>query len=155
MYTERDMEDIRRRIRRDWLALALAAIVLLAAYVAGMLLRVKPMMLAAGVLLVVAVIFLFLFFLLPDLRYRRFLMEMGEGLMREACGNVLSVSDEPELQDGARVLRVHLMLDEPRDERILYLNASKRERFPGVGTWVRLQLCGRHIAEVLEAREPS
>ena len=78
MYTERDMEDIRRRIRRDWLALALAAIVLLAAYVAGMLLRVKPMMLAAGVLLVVAVIFLFLYFLLPDLRYRRFLMEMGE-----------------------------------------------------------------------------
>ena len=82
-------------------------------------------------------------------------MEMGEGLVREACGNVLSVSDEPELQDGARVLRVHLMLDDPRDERILYLNASKRERFPGAGTWVRLQLCGRHIAEVLEAREPS
>ena len=153
MYTERDMADIRRRIRRDGLALALATAALLAAYVAGILLRVKPLMLAAGVLLVMAVIFFVSFFLLPDLRYRRFLVEMGEGLMHEAAGSVLSVSGEPEYQDGARVLRVHLMLDEPRDERILYLNASKRDMMPPTGTQARFKLYGRHIRQIFPAEK--
>ena len=45
-------------------------------------------------------------------------------------GRVVSVADEPEFQDGAFVLPVHLLLADERDERIVYLNASKRAEFP-------------------------
>ena len=46
-----------------------------------------------------------------------------------------------------------IWLDSEDDERIIYLNVSKRDRFPGEGEWVRLRLYGRHVAAVLDARE--
>ena len=103
MYSERDMADIRRRIRAGWLAMAAVAGVLLAVYAAGLALRVQGLVTASGVLLFAAMTFGFTYFMQPKLRYRRFLAEMGQGLIREQAGIVLAVSDIPELQDGARV----------------------------------------------------
>ena len=100
---------------------------------------------------------------------------MGGGLSRELRGTIAGIGEVPELQDGARVLPVRLVLDpdadgdgrdrperrasveavrlgleEPdgSDERIVYLNVSKREGFPGAGARVALTCFGRHIREV-------
>ena len=149
MYSERDLNAVNRRIRACALATGLVAAALLALYVAGLIWRAQWLVTASGVLLFGAVTFGVAYFLLPNLRYRQFLVELRQGLKHELAGRVEAISDAAELQDGARVLPVRLRLDGGEDERIVYLNASKREAFPGVGEEARLRLCGRHIIEVL------
>lgn len=148
MYSERDFIDIGRRVRRNWVLWAVLVLALTAVFVAALRGRVQWLAYAAGILLAAGAWFLFAFFQLPCLRYRRFLLDMREGLSREMTGRVVEVSENADLQDGARVLPVRLMLPDEQDERIVYLNASKREGFPGTGALVILKLCGRHIREV-------
>ena len=173
MYSERDMAEINGRLRKNWLVLGPVLAALLAAYVYALSARVKWLAMAAGPLLFVALCFGFLFALWPNLRYRGFLKDMREGLSREVKGTVVSISDDAQLQDGAMVLTVRVALDEDdardaqarqtsalaerlrletdgdaRDERIVYLNASKREGFPGPGSRVALQCFGRHVKSV-------
>ncbi|MBR1560694.1 MAG: hypothetical protein IJ646_10695 [Clostridia bacterium] len=147
MYSEQDFIDIGRRIRRNRLVWGPVTLALAALCVVGLVLRVKGLAIAAGTLLAGAVCFGFAYFQLPCLRYRKFLQGLRDGLTREMTGTLLSVADAPELQDGARVLHVHLRLADQDDERIVYLNASKREGFPSVGERVKLKLCGRHIRD--------
>ena len=153
MYSEDDFRAIDRRIARCRIALipVLAAFAALAAL--GYVKRVKWLALGGLALLAAAACFGIAFFLWPCLRYRGFLRDMREGLSREMVGSVVSVADAPEPQDGALVLPVHILLTREQDERIVYLNASKREQLPPPGTEVRLRLYGRHIREVLPAEE--
>lgn len=148
MYSERDYADISRRVRRNWALLGALALALLALFAVALRGRVQWLAYASGLLLAVSSWFVFAFFQLPCLRYRRFLSDMQEGLSREMTGRVVDVSSDADLQDGARVLPVRLMLQDEQDERIVYLNASKQEDFPEAGTLVKLRLCGRHIREV-------
>ena len=104
-------------------------------------------------LLAAAACFGISFFLWPCLRYRGFLRDMEEGLSREMVGSVVSVADTPEPQDGALVLPVHILLTEERDEHIVYLNASKRDRMPPVGTEARFLLYGRHIRAIFPVQK--
>jgi hypothetical protein len=85
----------------------------------------------------------------------------------------VEVSEKEEAQDGARVLPVRIRLDEAslkaqgapgasvasrrmglesaqdtEDERIVYLNVSKRGLMPPEGTRVLLHCFGRHIKAV-------
>ena len=173
MYSEQDFEEINGRIRKNWLALAPVLAVLLAAYVYAFVSRRQWLAMTAGPLLFVAACYGFLAHLWPNLRYRGFLRDMQMGLSREISGTVVSISGTPEPQDGAMVLPVRLELapeetegreaarvsvlaerleagesGDTRNERILYLNASKRDQLPGPGTAVRLQCFGRHIRSV-------
>lgn len=173
MYTEKDFAEINGKIRKDCLVLGPVLAALLAAYVYALSARVKWLALAAGPLLFVALCFGFLFALWPNLRYRGFLKDMEQGLSRDVRGTIVSVSDDAQLQDGAMVLTVRMALDaqdardeqarqtstlaerlrleadeDARDERIVYLNASKREGFPGPGARVALKCFGRHIMRV-------
>lgn len=170
MYSDRDMAGINGRIRKNGLALFPVLAALLAAYVYGLAARVKWVSMAAGPLLFVAACYGFLAYLWPNLRYRRFLMDMRSGLSREVCGTIVEVSRRAEPQDGAMVLPVRVALDareaadahvsslaerleiqdgeDTRNERIVYLNASKREGFPEAGARVRLSCFGRHIKSV-------
>lgn len=148
MYTERDMIEINARIRRNWLVLAPVLAALAAVFAVGLARRVEWLAMAGAGLLAAALCFGITFFLLPNGRYRAFLTDMQDGLSREMTGRVVSVAEKPEMQDGARVLPVHILLAEEQDERIVYLNASKADRFPPVGTDVRLSLYGRHIKAV-------
>ena len=148
MYTEQDMIEINRRIRRNWLVLVPVLAALLAAYICALAAGVQWLAMVAGPLLFVAACFGFLAYLWPNLRYRRFLRDMKEGLSREMRGRIVSVADQPELQDGARVLQVRIFLEDAQDERIVYLNASKRAGFPAVGAEVALLCFGRHIRQV-------
>lgn len=151
MYSERDLAEINRRIRNNYLALIPVLLALLAALIAGLRLGVKGLVMAAGPLLGVAAVYGILAHIWPNTRYRSFLTDMENGLSRQMEGTVVEISVKEELQDGARVLPVRLYLEEAQDERIVYLNASKRELFPGVGARVRLTCFGRHIREAEEA----
>ena len=63
---------------------------------------------------------------------------------------------EPDGSDGPQArhtsaLAERLRLNEGEDtaaERIVYLNVSKRDGFPGPGARVKLCCCGRHIKRV-------
>ena len=145
MYSENDMKAINGRIRKNLLVLAPVLAALLAAYVYALAAGVEWLAMAAGPLIFVAACYGFLACLWPNLRYRRFLLDMDQGLSRELRGSVVDIAGTAELQDGAMVLPVRLFLDDAGDERIVYLNASKREGFPGPGTPVALRCYGRHI----------
>ena len=109
-------------------------------------------------------------YLWPNSRYRGFLRDMETGLSRDVRGTILEISDVPEMQDGAMVLPVRVQLDaaeatpvqvsaaarrleavtgeDTEAERIVYLNASKREGFPKPGAAVVLHCFGRHVKAV-------
>ena len=172
MYSERDMAQINGKIRKSCLALGPVLAALAAAYVYALSARVKWLAMVAGPLLFVAACFGFLFFLWPNLRYRGFLRDMQQGLSRDVKGTIVSISGDEEMQDGAMVLPVRVRLDpdadaaeakqtsalaerlrletddDTRDERIVYLNASKRVGFPGPGARVTLHCFGRHVRSV-------
>ena len=78
-------------------------------------------------------------------------MEMEAGLSREMRGRIVEVSNKEDLQDGVRVLPVRIYLEDEQDERIVYLNASKKDMFPNEGENVILHCYGRHIRGVEKA----
>ena len=149
MYTDRDMAEAQGRVRRVLAAWLPVIAALLMALVAALVVRVKALAYVSGAGLFIVTGFGFGFFLCPRLQYRQFLRDMNAGLAREMRGVIVSVAPDGEAEphDGAWVLQVHILLDEEQDERIVYLNRSKREMFPPVGTHVRLKLYGRHIRE--------
>lgn len=148
MYSEADRADIDRRVKRIAAILAAALIALIALTALALVKRVKVAALALAALTGAAAVFGVGFYLIPCLRYRAFLRDMREGLAREMEGTIVSIADAPETHDGARVLPVRLLLTDAQDERIIYLNASRRDLFPEPGTRVKVRLFGRHIREV-------
>jgi len=152
MYSERDVAEIKARIRKNIIVLVPVVAAILAAYVYALHTRVEWLAMLMGALLFVAIAYGLIAYLIPNLRYRFFLRDMQTGLTREMQGVVLSVAEQSEDQDGARVLPVHMRVPEDEDDRIVYLNASKAEGFPRPGAEVRLRLYGRHIREVLSQK---
>ena len=173
MYTEQDMAVINGKIRKNWMVLLPVLAVLVAAYVVGLTVRLEWLSMVAGPMIFVAICYAILAHLWPNMRYRRFLRDMQDGLSRDIRGTIVGISDDAELHDGAMVLPVRVVLapeetdgredmrssalaerlglqeaENTRDERIVYLNVSKREGFPGPGTAVRLCCYGRHIKSV-------
>lgn len=178
MYSQEDMAVINGKLRRNALALGPVLAALLAAYIYALSARVQWLALVAGPLLFVAACYGVVAYLWPNLRYKRFLEDMAGGLSREVRGTIVEISETAELQDGAMVLPVKIRLDpdaaresapgsaaarrlqlesheDTEDERIVYLNASKREGFPKAGTAVRLECFGRHVTNVALEAQPA
>ena len=155
MYTEADTRAVNRGIRRAALALAVAAAAALGVYAAALALRLQALAYAAGALLFAVPAFIGLYYLAPRLRYRRFLADIRQGLITEMTGRVAAIEATPQTQDGARVLPLRLFLEDRQDERIVYLNAGRRQGFPGPGKRVRLKLCGRHIVDWEDGEAPE
>ena len=170
MYSEQDFNEINSKIRRNWLVLGPILALLLAAYIYGLKARIQWVPMVAGPLLFVVACYGVLAYLWPNTRYRGFLRDMETGLSRDVRGTILEISDTPELQDGAMVLPVRVQLDaaevtpvqvsaaarrleavtgeDTEAERIVYLNASKRDGFPKPGAAVVLHCFGRHVKAV-------
>ena len=174
MYTPEDMNDINGRIRKNAIVLAVVLAVLLAVYIYALAVGMQWLAMLSGALLAMAACYGGIGRLAPLLRYRRFLRQMSEGLSRNMSGVLVEISNASQMQDGALVLPVRLRLDpdssdkdstrrqsvaarrlnrlpeeeDTRDERILYLNASKRDRMPEAGAHVTLDCFGRHIRAV-------
>ena len=172
MYTEQDLNVINARIRKNWLVLGPILAALLAGYIYALSAGIEWLAMVLGALLFVAVCYGLLAYLIPNMRYRGFLLDMEAGLSRDVRGTIVEISGTAELQDGAMVLPVRVKLDpdqlessmpvgtveskrlglesneDTEDERIVYLNASKREGFPPPGAEVLLNCYGRHIRSV-------
>ena len=148
MYTEQDFTDIRAALRRHEISLGVALVLLLAVYIFALARGVQALAYAAAVLLAIAACYGLLAKIVPCARYLRFLTDMKQGGSHRFEGTVTAVGEKEELQDGARVLPVTLLLDDPADERAFYLNATKAAGFPGAGAHVRLECFGRHIKAV-------
>ena len=147
MYSEQDLALINGKIKKNLSLLLPIVAVILALYIGGMVWAVEWLVMVAGPALFVAICYGVLAYLRPNMQYRRFLLDLRDGLSRELRGTVVSVAEQDEMQDGARVLPVHIFLTDEQDERIVYLNASKKDYLPGPGTEVELQCFGRHIRE--------
>ena len=148
MYTQQDRDWIGKRLRK-YIVIALVVLAaLIAGDVVGMAKRWEVWVMVDGVLIFAAACFMWIMYIWPCLRYRRFLIDMQSGLAREVRGKILEISEKEEDQDGVRVYPVHILLQEDLDERIVYLNVSKESMFPKAGESVRLVCFGRHIKEV-------
>ena len=172
MYTEQDLNVINARIRKNWLVLGPILAALLAGYIYALSAGIEWLAMVLGALLFVAACYGLLAYLIPNMRYRGFLLDMEAGLSRDVLGTIVEISGTAELQDGAMVLPVRVKLDpdqlesampvgtveskrlglesneDTEDERIVYLNTSKRAMLPGPGTEVVLHCYGRHIKSV-------
>ena len=172
MYTEQDLNVINARIRKNWLVLGPILAALLAGYIYALSAGIEWLAMVLGALLFVAACYGLLAYLIPNMRYRGFLLDMEAGLSRDVRGTIVEISENAELQDGAMVLPVRVKLDpdqlessmpvgtveskrlglesneDTEDERIVYLNTSKRAMLPGPGTEVVLHCYGRHIKSV-------
>ena len=138
--------------RRWALILGGAELALLAAYVAGIALGRRWMMLAALLLGFAVALFLGDLCLLPALRYRRFLQELDSGLRRRTVCTVESLKEEAGMQDGARVRELKVRLDDG-DSRIFYVNADHADQIPEPGAEIELESCGRHVTGVRRCGE--
>ena len=173
MYSEADIRQINARIKKNWLALGPVLAALLGAYIYALAAGIEWLAMVVGPLIFVAACYGVLAYLSPNMGYRRFLQDMQTGLSRDVSGVIVEVSEKEEAQDGARVLPVRIRLDEAslkaqgapgasvasrrmglesaqdtEDERIVYLNVSKRGLMPPEGTRVLLHCFGRHIKAV-------
>ena len=151
MYSEKDLIEINGKIKKNIRVWAPILLVLAAVYAAALIIRIKWLVYAAAVLLCIAACYGILAYLIPNTRYRRFLMDMEEGLSREIRGRIVEISDQEDMQDGVRVLPVRIYLEDEQDERIVYLNASKKAMFPDAGENVILHCYGRHIRNAEKA----
>ena len=153
LYTEGDRTRAERLARKWALILGGAELVLLAAYVVGIVLGRRWMMLAALLLGFIVALFLGDLWLLPALRYRRFLRELETGLRRSAICTVDFLKAEAEMQDGARVRELQVRLNADGDSRIFYVNADHAVCIPEPGVQIELESCGRHVTGVRRCGE--
>ena len=149
MYTEQDGKMIRQRIKKYSVSLAVGLAILLAAFIVGLSVNVrsKALTMAAGIAMFAYACFMWVMLIYPCVKYNRFLKDMQEGLTKEIDCEILEIVEKEEMQDGVRVLPVHVFLEDEQDERILYVNVSKLDQLPKKGEKARLGCFGRHIKE--------
>lgn len=149
MYSEQDGKIIRQRIRKYSVILAIGMAILLAAFIIGMTesVRSKALVMAAGIAMFAYACFMWVMLIYPCVKYNRFLKDMQEGLTKEIDCTILEIVNKEEVQDGVRVLPVHVYLEDEQDERILYVNVSKLDQLPKAGAKAHLGCFGRHIKE--------
>ena len=147
LYTDGERKRAERLARKWALILGGVELMLLTAYVAGILLDLRWAMLAALLLGFVVALFLVDLCLWPALRYRRFLRELDEGLRRRAICTVDGLRDAVEMRDGARVRELQVRLSDG-DSRIFYVNADCAAWIPEPGARIELESCGRHVTGV-------
>lgn len=147
MYTQQDRIQVRERIIKYSIVTGVVMAALVALYVVSLIQRWKVCVMAVGAAIFAVICFGWLMFIWPCVRYSCFLKDMEKGLTRVLTGSIVEIGAKEDYQDGVRVLPVRIFLTEEQDERIVYLNVSKAEGFPGVGEQVQLHCYGRHIRE--------
>ena len=150
--TEADAANARDRVKKNTWTLCVPLCVLLIGYAVLTVLGVRWAMLTALLAAFAWTVFYGDLYLLPGIRYRRFLDQMAEGLRRTTDAAIAGIEDTEQAQDGAQVLPVRVEMADGSGERLFWLDARKADRLPPIGTRVRLESCGRHITAFEELR---
>ena len=152
LYTEADAANARNRVKKNTWTLIVPLCALLIAYAIFTVLGVRWAMLIALLAAFAWTVFYSDLYLLPEIRYKRFLNQMAEGLRRTTDAVIAGIESAEQPQDGAQVLPVRVELADGSGERLFWLDARKADQLPPIGTRVRLESCGRHITAFEEPR---
>ena len=144
MYTEADINAAAQTVKTCRLRLLLPIAVLLIGYVVMTVLGVQWAMLLFLLAAFVYAVFYIDTALLPAMRYKRFLQQIGEGLRRETEAEIVELQSGEQMQDGARVRPLCVKLADG-DERLFWVNVRKAQQVPEPGTQTRIESCGRHV----------
>lgn len=150
MYNQNDMQEARRSLNRCCGLLVSMLVPLLAVYVLGIVKGRQGLMLAALLAGFGWAVFICDLKFLPARRYMRFLKEMEIGLRRSMDCTLERLDMQVQIQDGVRVRALHVRLNAGGDSRIFYVNVSKTDFLPQMGTVVRLTGYGRHVVNCEE-----
>ena len=99
-YTEKRTEENKRRLRRDVFKMLLAMLPFFALCAAGFAVRNQTLCTAGLILTCAAAIFVGDLFVMPSIRYGRFLRELTSGLTRKTAGTLVRVGDEEVYENG-------------------------------------------------------
>lgn len=99
-YTEKRVEENKRRLKRRIFALALAMLPFFALFIAGFALRNQVLCTAGLILACAAAVFVGDLFVMPVVRYGRFLRELLSGLTRKTAGTLIRVGGEAVYENG-------------------------------------------------------
>ena len=99
-YTEKRTEENKRRLRRDVFKMLLAMLPFFALCAAGFAVRNQTLCTAGLILTCAAAIFVGDLFVMPSIRYGRFLRELTSGLTRKTAGTLVRVGDEEVYKNG-------------------------------------------------------
>ena len=146
LYTQEDLRRAEKSYRRCLLLLAAVLAPLLAGYVLALARGSYALSLALALTMLAWILFSGDLLLLPRRRYRAFLRELKCGLRRQTSCSILRLEDEIQVQDGANVRLLRVVLPQG-EERIFYLNAAKADCLPTPGAGCTLVSCGRHVVE--------
>lgn len=144
------MQEARRSLNRCCGLLVSMLVPLLAVYVLGIVKGWQGVMLAALLTGFACAVLICDLKLLPALRHKRFLEEMEKGLRRSVDCTLERLNTQAQIQDGIRVYALHVRLKADGDSRIFYVNASKTDCIPVMGTVVRITGYGRHVVNCEE-----
>lgn len=123
MYTQRDIADIKAQTKRQILIWLLPEALLLGLVVFSFIHRVQWLTAALFALLGCAVLFSLSLFILPLIRYRKFLEQAVLGKQRRSILAFKSAGDKAVMRDGVAFIPLMLTAGQPReamDDRQLY-----------------------------------
>lgn len=116
MYDQQDMIRNQQMIRKETGRMLLCMLPFFAVAVAAFILRMEPVCIAATILTVGAMIFMWDLKLGPHLRYRTFLREITSGLSHETVGALVRISPDPVYQDGVYSREIFINIYEDLSE---------------------------------------
>ena len=99
-YTKKMLEENKLRLRRELIKMLLAALPFLALCAAGFAVRNQVVCTLGMVLACAVVIFIGDLYVMPAVRYGKFLRELFSGLTRKTAGALVRIGDEDVYEDG-------------------------------------------------------
>ena len=135
MYTQEDLQEIGRMLRKRWQLAWIPAVLVTAAavivFVHGQLIRSDRLWMLTAFLTIVGVgYFLFIYgvSIRPARIYRTHVSYMLSGRMRQTTGVVKSISEDVSDRDGLECRALMLNVgekDDPEDDRLFYVDIYK------------------------------
>ena len=127
LYTQRDLADIRKEIRKRALLLSVPALLMLGGVAALFILRLEALTIALTCLLGVYAVFVYGMLLSPVVCYERHLDEVLNGRVRELTGAFKEMEEGTVVRDGVRYYPVLLNvgnMESEEDDRLFYYDAN-------------------------------
>lgn len=151
MYTEQDLTNIRAQQKKRWLILMLPCLILLAAIVYSLTIRLEWLTAAATVVMGILLLFCYEMFIRPLHRYEIHLDNCLHGRTRELDCTYQSIDADLSLVDGVKYYAMSLLqLDDDGEpfERMLYWDAEKPAPALNSGDQLHIVYHDRMIAQL-------
>ena len=116
MYSEKDFDVNRARLRRQWQITGLLELPFLCMLIAGFAIRMEPLAIAGAVLAGAALVFMWDLRIAPLWRYKRYLKEIHSGLSRRTAGALVRIDPDPVYKEGVWLRELYINIYEDLSE---------------------------------------